>query len=74
MSRGCPVPDPAAFTQAKSLVRALHGELQARPPFWFMRQAGRYLPEYRAIRAKARDFVGLCLTPDLAAEITLQPV
>lgn len=68
------MPVPAAFTQAKSLVRALHGEVQARPPFWFMRQAGRYLPEYRAIRVKAKDFVALCLTPDLAAEITLQPV
>lgn len=62
------------LTQAKSLIRALHGEVHARPAFWFMRQAGRYLPEYRAIRAKARDFVGFCLTPDLAAEVTLQPI
>ena len=65
---------PTAFAQAKSLIRALHGEIQARPNFWFMRQAGRYLPEYRAVRAKAPDFVQLCLTPDLATEITLQPV
>lgn len=65
---------PTAFAQAKSMIRALHGEVQARPNFWFMRQAGRYLPEYRAVRAKAPDFVQLCLTPDLAAEITLQPV
>ncbi len=63
-----------AFAQAKSLIRALHGEVQARPNFWFMRQAGRYLPEYRAVRAKAPDFVRLCLTPELATEITLQPV
>lgn len=65
---------PTAFAQAKSLIRALHGEVQARPNFWFMRQAGRYLPEYREVRAKAPDFVRLCLTPELATEITLQPV
>lgn len=65
---------PTAFAQAKSLIRALHGEIQARPNFWFMRQAGRYLPEYRQVRAKAPDFVQLCLTPELATEITLQPV
>jgi uroporphyrinogen decarboxylase len=62
------------LTQAKSLIRALRGEVHARPSFWFMRQAGRYLPEYRAIRAKAGDFVSLCMTPDLAAEVTLQPI
>lgn len=65
---------PTAFAQAKSLIRALHGEIQARPNFWFMRQAGRYLPEYRELRAKSPDFVQLCLTPELATEITLQPV
>lgn len=64
----------STLAQAKSLIRALHGEVHARPSFWFMRQAGRYLPEYRALRAKARDFVSLCMTPDLAAEITLQPI
>ena len=60
--------------QTKPLLRALGGEALTRPPWWLMRQAGRYLPEYRAIRAKARDFIELCLTPTLAAELTLQPV
>jgi uroporphyrinogen decarboxylase len=60
--------------QTKPLLRALAGETLATPPWWLMRQAGRYLPEYRQIRAKARDFVELCLTPALAAEVTLQPV
>jgi uroporphyrinogen decarboxylase len=60
--------------KAKPLLRALAGETLARPPWWLMRQAGRYLPEYRAVRAKTRDFVELCLTPALASELTLQPV
>ena len=59
---------------AKPLLRALRGERLTRPPWWLMRQAGRYLPEYRALRAQARDFVDFCLNPVLAAEATLQPV
>ncbi|HVV93744.1 MAG TPA: uroporphyrinogen decarboxylase [Hyphomicrobiales bacterium] len=56
------------------LLRALNGERLARPPLWLMRQAGRYLPEYRETRAKAGSFLDLCYRPDLAAEVTLQPV
>src|SRR4030081_262095 len=63
-----------AGAQTKPLLRALAGETLARPPWWLMRQAGRYLPEYRALRAQAPDFVAFCLNPVLAAEATLQPV
>jgi uroporphyrinogen decarboxylase len=60
--------------QSRSLLRVLAGEVLPRPPWWLMRQAGRYLPEYRVLRARARDFVDFCLTPELAAEATLQPI
>jgi uroporphyrinogen decarboxylase len=58
----------------KTILRALAGETLPTPPIWLMRQAGRYLPEYRATRAQAGDFLKLCYNPDLAAEVTLQPI
>ena len=61
-------------TPTKPLLRALAGERVAPAPIWLMRQAGRYLPEYRALRAKAGGFLDLCFTPDYATEITLQPI
>lgn len=58
----------------KRLLRALAGERQDVPPVWLMRQAGRYLPEYRALRAEAGSFLDLCYNPVRAAEVTLQPI
>ncbi|WP_112311588.1 uroporphyrinogen decarboxylase [Pseudogemmobacter bohemicus] len=58
----------------KKILRALRGEVQPVPPVWMMRQAGRYLPEYRATRAEAGDFLSLCYNSELAAEVTLQPI
>ena len=62
------------MAEQKTLLRALAGEKLDTPPVWMMRQAGRYLPEYRATRAQAGDFLSLCYNPDLAAEVTLQPI
>jgi len=58
----------------KLILRALAGETLPTPPIWMMRQAGRYLPEYKATRAQAGDFLSLCYNPELAAEVTLQPI
>ncbi len=62
------------MTTAKKLLRVLAGEALDTPPVWLMRQAGRYLPEYRATREKAGSFLDLCYTPELAEEVTLQPI
>ncbi|ATF17086.1 uroporphyrinogen decarboxylase [Phaeobacter gallaeciensis] len=62
------------MAEQKKLLRALAGETQDVPPIWMMRQAGRYLPEYRATRAEAGDFLSLCYNPELATEVTLQPI
>lgn len=58
----------------KAFLAAARGQEQETPPIWLMRQAGRYLPEYRATRAKAGSFLDLCYNPPLAAEVTLQPI
>ena len=62
------------MSEQKKILKALAGETQKSPPIWMMRQAGRYLPEYRATRAQAGDFLSLCYNSELAAEVTLQPI
>ena len=62
------------MTSVRKLLKVLEGEAVAPPPIWLMRQAGRYLPEYRATRSQANGFLDLCYTPDLAVEVTMQPI
>ena len=63
-----------ARSEEKKLLRVLRGEPAEVPPVWLMRQAGRYLPEYRELRARAGSFLDLCFTPELAEQVTLQPI
>ena len=62
------------MNEAAKLMRVLAGEAVSPPPIWLMRQAGRYLPEYRETRKRAGSFLDLCYSPELAAEVTLQPI
>src|ERR1700737_2709876 len=79
---GCSIPanEPDGHSNMASqlkndlLLRALLKEPTPRRPIWLMRQAGRYLPEYRATRARAGSFIALCTNPQLACEVTLQPI
>ena len=74
MRRVISVTFPTMDTKNKYFLRALKGENLIRPPFWLMRQAGRYLPEYRELRQKSKNFLDFCYSPDLAVEATLQPL
>ena len=58
----------------KPLIDSLNGKITKCPPFWFMRQAGRYLPEYRELRSRTGGFIDLCLNRAASTEVTLQPI
>ena len=61
-------------SEEKLFIQALRGQKTSRPPIWLMRQAGRYLPEYKEVRRDAGSFLDLCFNPELACEVTLQPI
>lgn len=63
-----------AGAKSSLFIKTLRGEKTVRPPVWLMRQAGRYLPEYRELRTRAKDFLDFCYTPSLSVEATLQPL
>src|SRR6266850_5273875 len=67
-------PVPSFMDSAKPIIAALKRQASEHVPIWLMRQAGRYLPEYRAVRARTGSFLELCFTPELAVEVTLQPI
>jgi len=71
---GEPAQSAATKPTQRKLLRVLAGEAVSPPPIWLMRQAGRYLPEYREVRTTAGGFLNLCYSPGLAAEVTLQPI